>query len=72
MNTFDITANKIRQVRDGAVIEIEDLYASKTDIQIVLDSKADQSNTYTKQQIDTIFYDITETYNKTLISCIIT
>ena len=45
MNTFDITANRIRQVKDGAVndIVIEDLYASKSDIQTVLDSKADQA-----------------------------
>ena len=68
MNTFDITANKIRQVKDGAVNDIEDLYASKSDIQTVLDSKADQANTYTKQQIDANFYDITETYNKTEIN----
>ena len=68
MNTFDITANKIRQVRDGAVNDIEDLYASKSDIQTVLDSKADQADTYTKQQIDANFYDITETYDKTEIN----
>ena len=68
MNTFDITANKIRQVKDGAVNDIEDHYASKSDIQRVLDSKADQANTYTKQQIDANFYDITETYDKTEIN----
>ena len=68
MNIFDITANRIRQVKDGAVNDIEDLYASKSDIQTVLDSKADQANTYTKQQIDAIFYDITETYDKTEIN----
>ena len=68
MNIFDITANRIRQVKDGAVNDIEDLYASKSDIQTVLDSKADQANTYTKQQIDANFYDITETYNKTEIN----
>ena len=67
MNTFDITANKIRQVKDGAVNDIEDLYASKSDIQTILDSKADQANPYTKQQIDANFYDITETYDKTEI-----
>ena len=68
MNIFDITANRIRQVKDGAVNDIEDLYASKSDIQTVLDSKADQANTYTKQQIDANFYDITETYDKTEIT----
>ena len=68
MNIFDITANRIRQVKDGAVNDIEDLYASKSDIQTVLDSKADQANTYTKQQIDANFYDITETYDKTEIN----
>ena len=68
MNTFDITANKIRQVKDGAVNDIEDLYASKSDIQTVLDSKADQANTYTKQQIDANFHDITETYDQTEIN----
>ena len=68
MNTFDITANKIRQVKDGAVNDIEDLYASKSDIQTVLDSKADQANTYTKEQINANFYDITETYDKTEIN----
>ena len=36
MNIFDITANRTRQVKDGAVNDIEDLYASKTDIQTVL------------------------------------
>ena len=56
MNIFDITSNKIRQVKDGAVIEIEDLYASKSDIQTVLDSKADQANTYTKEQIHANFF----------------
>ena len=48
MNTLDITANKTRQVKDGTVNGIEDLYASKSDIQSVLDSKADQADTYTK------------------------
>ena len=37
MNIFDITANRIRQVKDGAVNDIEDLYASKSDIPSVLD-----------------------------------
>ena len=68
MNIFDITANRIRQVKDGAVNDIEDLYASKSDIQTVLDSKADQADTYTKEQINAIFYDITETYDKTEIN----
>ena len=68
MNIFDITANRIRQVKDGAVNDIEDLYASKSDIQTVLDSKADQANTYTKEQINANFYDITETYDKTEIN----
>ena len=68
MNIFDITANRIRQVKDGAVNDIEDLYASKSDIQKVLDSKADQADTYTKEQINANFYDITETYNKTEIN----
>ena len=67
MNIFDITANRIRQVKDGAVNDIEDLYASKSDIQTVLDSKADQADTYTKEQINANFYDITETYDKTEI-----
>ena len=68
MNIFDITANRIRQVKDGAVNDIEDLYASKSDIQTVLDSKADQADTYTKEQINANFYDITETYNKTEVN----
>ena len=68
MNIFDITANRIRQVKDGAVNDIEDLYASKSGIQTVLDSKADQADTYTKEQINANFYDITETYNKTEIN----
>ena len=54
MNIFDITANRIRQVKDGAVNDIEDLYASKSDIQTVLDSKADQADTYTKEQLNHI------------------
>ena len=68
MNIFDITANIIRQVKDGAVNDIEDLYASKSDIQTVLDSKADQADTYTKEQINANFYDITEAYNKTEVN----
>ena len=68
LNIFDITANRIRQVKDGAVNDIEDLYASKSDIQTVLDSKADQADTYTKEQINANFYDITETYDKTEIN----
>ena len=68
MNIFDITANKSRQVKDGAVNDIEDLYASKSDIQTVLDSKADQADTYTKEQINASFHDITETYDKTEIN----
>ena len=68
MNIFDITANRIRQVKDGAVNDIEDLYASKSDIQTVLDSKADQADTYTKEQINANFFDITETYDKTEIN----
>ena len=51
MNIFDITANRIRQVKDGTVSDIEDPYASKSDIQAVLDSKADSKDTYAKQQI---------------------
>ena len=70
MNIFDITAHKIRQVKDGAVNDIEDLYASKSDIQTVLDSKADQADTYTKEQINANFYDITETYDKTEINAL--
>ena len=61
MNIFDIAANRIRQVKDGAVSDIDDLYASKSDIQTVLDSKADQADTYTNHQINANFYDITET-----------
>ena len=68
MNIFDITANRIRQVKDGAVNDIEDLYASKSDIQAVLDSKADQADTYTKDQIHANFYNITETYDKAEIN----
>ena len=68
MNIFDITANRIRQVKDGVVNDIEDLYASKSNIQTVLNSKADQTNTYTKDQINANFYDITETYDKTEIN----
>ena len=68
MNIFDITANRIRQVKDGEVNDIEDLYASKSDIQTVLDSKADQADTYTKEQINANFYDITETYDKTEVN----
>ena len=67
-NIFDITANRIRQVKDGAVNDIEDLYASKSDIQTELDSKADQADTYTKEQINANFYDITETCNKTEVN----
>ena len=68
MNIFDITANRIRQVKDGAVNDIEDLYASKSDIQTVLDSKADQADTYTKEQINANFYDITQSYDKTEVN----
>ena len=68
MNIFDITANRIRQAKDGAVNDIEDLYASKSDIQTVLGSKADQADTYTKEQINANFYDIIETYNKTEVN----
>ena len=68
MNIFDITANRIRQVKDGAVNDMEDLYASKSGIQTVLDSKADQADTYTKEQINANFYDITETYDNTEIN----
>ena len=65
LNIIDITANRIRQVKDGAGNDIEDLYASTSDIQAVLDSKPDQADTYTKEQINASVYDITETYNKT-------
>ena len=65
MNILDITENRIRQVKDGAVNDIEDLYASHSDIQTVLDSKADQADTYTKEQTNAIFYDISESNNKT-------
>ena len=68
MNIFDITANRTRQVKDGTVSDIEDLYASKSDIEAVLDSKADQIDTYTKQQLNANIYDITETYNNTEIN----
>ena len=33
MNIFDITAKRTRQVKDGTVSDIEDLYACKSDIQ---------------------------------------
>ena len=67
MNIFDLTANRIRQVEDGAVNDIEDLHASKSDIQAILDSKADQADTYTKEQVNAIF-SYNKTYNKTEIN----
>ena len=63
-----ITARSTRQVKDGAVSDIEDFYASKPDIQTLLGSKADQADTYTKEQTNANFYDITETYSKTEIN----
>ena len=55
LNIFDITANRIKQVKDGAVNDIEDLYASKSDIQAVLDRKANQADTYTKEPLNAKF-----------------
>ena len=68
LTIFDITANRITQVKDGAVNGIEDLYASKSGTQAVLDSQADQEDTYTKEQIDANCYDISETYSETEIN----
>ena len=47
---------------------IRNIYANQTDIIDLLNNKADQVDTYTKEQINANFYDITQSYNKTEVN----
>ena len=44
---------------------IRNIYANQSDIIDLLNNKADQVDTYTKAQINAVFYDTTQSYNKT-------
>ena len=47
---------------------IRNIYANQSDIIDLLNNKADQVDTYTKEQINANFYDITQSYNKTEVN----
>ena len=47
---------------------IRNIYANQSDKIDLLNNKADQVDTYTKAEIDTNFYDITQSCNKTEVN----
>ena len=68
-NIENVVAHTISEINStSGVTNIRNIYANQSDIIDLLNNKADQVDTYTKAQIDAIFYDITETYDKTEIN----
>ena len=64
-NFENVVAHTISEINStGGVTNIRNIYANQTDLIDLLNNKADLVDTYTKQQIDASFYDITQSYNK--------
>ena len=64
-----VVAHTISEINStSGVTNIRNIYANQTDIIDLLNNKADQVDTYTKEQINANFYDITQSYNKTEVN----
>ena len=68
-NFENVVAHTISEINStSGVTNIRNIYANQSDIIDLLNNKADQVDTYTKAQIDTNFYDINQSYNKTEVN----
>ena len=68
-NFENVVAHTISEINStSGVTNIRNIYANQSDIIDLLNNKADQVDTYTKAQINTNFYDITQSYNKTEVN----
>ena len=68
-NFENVVAHTISEINStSGVTNIRNIYANQSDIIDLLNNKADQVDTYTKAQIDSNFYDITQSYNKTEVN----
>ena len=68
-NFENVVAHTISEINStSGVTNIRNIYANQTDIIDLLNNKADQVDTYTKAQIDSIFHTKIETYDKTEIN----
>ena len=68
-NFENVVAHTISEINStSGVTNIRNIYANQSDIIDLLNNKADQVDTYTKEQTHANFYDIAETYDKTEIN----
>ena len=68
-NFENVVAHAISEINStSGVTNIRNIYANQSDIIDLLNNKADQVDTYTKEQINANFYDITQSYNKTEVN----
>ena len=68
-NFENVVAHTISEINStSGITNIRNIYANQSDIIDLLNNKADQVDTYTKAQIDSNFYDITQSYNKTEVN----
>ena len=68
-NFENVVAHTISEINStSGVTNIRNIYANQSDIVDLLNNKADQVDTYTKEQINANFYDITQSYNKTEVN----
>ena len=68
-NFENVVAHTISEINStSGVTNIRNIYANQSDIIDLLNNKADQVDTYTKEQINANFYDITQSYNKTEVN----
>ena len=65
----NVVAHTISEINStSGVTNIRNIYANQSNIIDLLNNKADQVDTYTKEQINANFYDITQSYNKTEVN----
>ena len=68
-NFENVVAHTISEINStSGVTNIRNIYANQSDIIDLLNNKADQVDTYTQEQINANFYDITQSYNKTEVN----
>ena len=68
-NFENVVAHTISEINStSGITNIRNIYANQSDIIDLLNNKADQVDTYTKEQINANFYDITQSYNKTEVN----
>ena len=64
-NFENVVAHTISEIKSTSqVTNNRNIYANQSDLIDLLNNKADQIDTYTKAQIDSNLYDITQSYNK--------